>query len=103
MDFYETKKLYSTLSSILNKNGKIFVRAFSNNTYGYLTGKKISHNTFIPSVGHTGMGIQRFTSKSDIKKIYSNFDIIYLEKISRTLNSLKNKIEEWIIVLEKNA
>ena len=103
LDFDETIKLYSTLFSILKKNGKIFVRAFSNNTYGYLTGQKISHNTFIPSVGHTGMGIQRFTSKSDIKKIYSNFDIIYLEKISRTINSLKNKIEEWIIVLEKNA
>ena len=90
------------MDNICAKNGKIFVRAFSNNSYGYLTGKKISHNTFIPSVGATGMGIQRFTSKSDIKKIYSNYEVIYLEKISRTLNGLKNKIEEWIIVLKKN-
>ena len=103
LDFNETMILYQSLYKALNKKGKIFIRAFSNKSYGFSTGKKLSHNTFLPKVGNTKMGLQRFTSKSDIKKLYNNFDLIYLEKINRSINNLKDKIEEWIIVLEKNV
>ena len=103
LDFYETKKLYAKLFKSLKNNGKVFIRAFSTKSYGYGSGKKISHNAYKPKVGNINMGLQRFTSKSDINNLYKDFKIVYLEKITRTTNNLQNKIDEWIIILEKNV
>ena len=103
LDFEETNKLYTKLHKSLKKNGKIFIRAFSDKSYGYGSGINISHNAFIPKIGNTQMGLQRFTSKSDINKLYKKFEILYLEKITRTIDNLNNKIDEWIIILKKNV
>ena len=62
--------------------------------------EKISHNAYKPKVGNINMGLQRFTSKSD-NNLYKDFKIVYLGKITRTTNNLQNKIDEWIIILEK--
>ena len=37
-----------------------------------------------------------------IKRIYSNFKILNIDKVSRTYNNLFNNIEEWVISLKKN-
>ena len=51
--------------------GKIFLRTFSTNSYGYKTGKKIGLKTYVPSVRGVRMfGPHRFSSSSDIDKIF---------------------------------
>ena len=101
----EAKKLYFKLLKSLRKKGKIFLRTFSTNSYGYKTGKKIGPKTYIPLVKGVRMfGPHRFSSSSDIDKIFGKkYKILSKEVISRSINNIKNKIVEWIVEVEKNV
>lgn len=103
LDYKETKFLYEKLYHSLKNNGKIFLRTFAIGSYGYKSGKKISYNTFLPSVGNIKMGTQRFSSKRDINLILHKFEILSIEKIIRTINNSQDKIIEWIVVAKKNV
>ena len=90
--------LYKKLSYSLKKNGKIFLRTFSNKSYGFNTGKKIGYNLYLPKVGAVKMGPQRFSSSRDIDKIFkNNYKILKKEIISRTIHNRKDLISEWIV------
>lgn len=98
-------ELYKKLSHSLKKDGKIFLRTFSNKSYGFNTGKKIGYNLYIPKVGATKMGPQRFSSSRDIDKIFkNNYTILKKEIISRTIHNRKDLISEWIVeAIKKNV
>ena len=101
----ETKKFYTKILKSLRKKGKIFLRTFSTNSYGYKTGKKIGSKTYVPSVRGVRMfGPHRFSSSSDIDKIFNKkYKMVSKEVISRSINNMKNKIVEWIVEAEKNV
>ena len=101
----ETNKLYLQLVKCLRKKGKIFLRTFSTESYGYKSGKKVGHKTYIPSVKGVRMfGAHRFSSSNDINKIFKGkYKILSKEVISRTINRMKNKIVEWVVEAEKNV
>ena len=100
----QTIELYQRLSKSLKKKGKVFLRSFSTNSFGYKTGRKIDYNRYLPLVGAINMGPQRFSSSGDVNKIFKkNYKILSKEIISRTINGQKDKVLEWIVEVEKNV
>ena len=104
--FVDSKTIMNEIYRILKKNGVFISITFSTKTWGYGNGKKYKNekNTFVKvdkGALKNEYGLTRYSSKSDINKLYRQFKIIGIEKVSRTINNGENLIEEWVIINKK--
>tara|TARA_B100001540_G_scaffold317772_1_gene352767 strand:+ start:3769 stop:4434 length:666 start_codon:yes stop_codon:yes gene_type:complete len=98
LSYNDTVFFYNNIKKYLVKNSMVYLRTFATNSWGYKSGKKISYKRYITNEWSKDLGPQRFSSLKDIKNIFkSNYEIISIEKISRTVNNQKNCIIEWIV------
>jgi len=104
LNFEDTKKTYLESNRVLKSNGKLFIRTFSQGSYGDQTGKRISKDMWVTDKGNTlGKGPIRFTKKEDFdllfpKEIYAN-EVIEIIKESK--NDRNDWIIEWILEYKK--
>ena len=106
-DEKSTQKILSEVYRVLKNNGKFFSLSFGTKTSGYKLGKKLigDKNTFIDT--KTGAlrkdyKLIRYMDKKDINRIYQNFKIVSIDEINKTKKNGSIKIQEWIIVCQKN-
>ena len=65
---------------------------------------KINENEWIPSEGPMSLGeFLRLTPYNLIEKLFGEFKINEIEKLTRTSNQMENEIIEWLITCEKKS
>lgn len=93
-----SKRIYEELFRVTKPGGKMLSITFAPKTWGDGTGERVGHNAWIVSEGPmTGKGFVRFTEKDEIEGLVNGFKVENLELVTRTTNTLKNEIREWII------
>ncbi len=101
-DFEKSKAIIKTAFKKLKPKGRFFSITFAEGSWG-MEGEKIGHNAFLPKEGPmSNKGLSRFTSKSDIDKLYK-LDCSTVINIERQELHLANSkiIKEWLIEVEK--
>jgi ubiquinone/menaquinone biosynthesis C-methylase UbiE len=100
--YNDSKRIYTELSRVTKKGGKLFSQAFATGCWGDSTGKKVGHNAWIVSGGPLlNKGYARFTEYEEIKDLIGGFTISEIELLTRTSNSRQHEVREWIIIGEK--
>ena len=103
LPFQKRIYFYEKISKSLKKNGVIFMRTFSNKCILNIHEKIKANEFFEPKKILNGVGKINFLNKNNIFKIFNqNFKIIYLEEITRSLESQKFLISEWIVYAKKH-
>lgn len=102
----DTKIIINEIKRVLKPKGYFYSQSFSTNTDGYKNGiqyknEKLTFTSINKGVLKKENGIIRYLDLKTIKKLYGVLNIINIEKSTRTINFMKNKIEEWIIVCQK--
>lgn len=95
--------IYKETSRVLKPTGKLFVRTFSPDTYGYGTGVQIAADAFLCSEGPLkNLGYARFTQKHDLAYLLGpQIKILSCELLTITVDNQKHKVSEWIVQGEK--
>lgn len=99
-----SRKILTDIHRVLKPGGKFYSQTFAPETWGC---EKIVN---IP--GHFGCAVEegpllgkggvRITTESDIDFLYGGlFDVVSIDFLSRSVNSGKNVIKEWIILCTK--
>lgn len=95
--------LYAEIRRILKPGGKLFSTAFTPETTGFGTGKKLEENTYqsITEGAIAGHGIVHFTTDSEMRAILTDagFCNIVIEKLIYTDRG--NTISQLIITAER--
>ena len=88
---------------MLKKNGKFFIKTFSNLTWGCGTGEKKGHNAWNVSEGPLAyLGYGRFTTEDDLKILFNEPLILTnIEKSTITIDNRKKLIDEWVLTGKK--
>ena len=102
-DITSSKLIYREAARVLKVGGKLFSKAFAVGSWGWGTGEKLGHNAFLCNEGPLkGEGYTRFTDRSEIPDLLGPaFNLLSIEKLSRTLSNGRDEIIEWIIEAEK--
>ena len=96
--FIEACSIYARARASLKPGGKLFVRTFTQETWGFNTGTKLEKSSFECDEGPlAGKGFSRFTSKEDIPILLDGYQDISIEKHSYTMMGDKKLISEWIV------
>jgi ubiquinone/menaquinone biosynthesis C-methylase UbiE len=106
-NLFDTKLILSEINRVLKPKGLFFSQSFSTKTWGFgdgisLKNEKLTYTKINRGALKKENSIIRFLDLKSIKNTYSIFEIINIEKSSRTINNLENLIEEWIIICRKN-
>lgn len=102
MPFEKSCEIYSKVRAALRAKGKLFVRTFATETWGFNTGYKVDECTFECDEGPLAQkGISRFTTKSQIPLLLSGYQRISIEKTISTHLDESKIVAEWIIEAEK--
>lgn len=98
MPFDKALVVYEKARSSLKPGGKLFIRTFSNETWGFGTGKKIAENMYECDEGPlSGKGASRFTFEEEIPVLLRGFRNISIEKTSTSYMGQDKFIVEWLI------
>ena len=101
LPFVKSQQVYANAYRALKPKGKIFVRTFSTETWGYGTGQKIEDCMYECSVGPlANKGGSRFTEKQHIQSLLRDFDAISINETTYTLDEHKI-VAEWLIEATK--
>jgi SAM-dependent methyltransferase len=96
-------KIYREVWRVLRPHGRVFVRAFTDGSWGDKTGTRLEDGTWICGEGPAlGMGPSRFTKEAEIPMLLSGFTISSREVVSRTHENMRQQVREWIIYAEKD-
>ncbi len=100
---YENSKIiYKELARVAKKNGKLFLRTFSQDCWGDGTGNKGGRNAWAVSEGPLlDKGYARFTDLNEIPDLLSGFNLTEVELLTRTMGNRKHEIKEWLIMGER--
>lgn len=101
--YSRTKQVIELAFNKLKSGGKMLSITFADGTWGF-EGEEIEYHAVLPTEGPlSNEGFNRYTTKSDIAKLYklpcNNIINIERQELHR---SDKNIIKEWIIEIEKN-
>lgn len=94
------KVIHATLAEIdrvLKPGGRIYSKLWGRNTTGYGEGKKIEEGTYedIPTGPCKGMGLSHFFDQGEIQKVFSKFEILAIDVLTRTDSEKGHRIEEY--------
>ncbi len=97
------QKIISQVHRVLKPKGKFYSQFFGKGTLGFGTGEKIEEGTYKNvTIGEmNGMGLIHFTDSSEIKKLFSMFKEIKVERVDRTINNQNDLVQEYIIIAIK--
>ena len=106
-DFESSKIILKEINRVLKNKGSFLSITFGTKTWGYGNGKKYKNEPHTFKKIEKGAlkkdyGLVRFIDLKGIKKLYKDFHIEEIEKLTRTINNRRHKIEEWIITCIKN-
>jgi SAM-dependent methyltransferase len=100
--YEDSQKIYNELSRVTKPGGKLYCRTLAKDCWGDETGQQVGHHAWITTEGPTfNRGYCRFTDYDEITDLIKEFDIVEIELLSKTVNSLHDAVKEWIIVGEK--
>jgi len=95
-------EVYSEAARVLKKDGLIFVRTFSNGSWGDSTGKSLGYNAWECSEGASvGHGYARYSDLDDLPRLLERFEIQSTEQITRTEGNLSHSVKEWLVIARK--
>lgn len=101
-DFDASRRIYRELHRVARPGGKLFVRTFATGSWGDGAGKPIGRRQFVAESGPlAGKGPSRFTDESEIGELLGPWQVQDLNLITRSLDSQRNVIREWIVEAEK--
>lgn len=100
--FDNALSIYHEIARVTKSGGKLFSRTFAKGSWGDETGEKIGHNSYIVGEGPLlNLGLARFTDFGEIPLLLQDYQNIEVELLTRTYNSQKNSVKEWLITAEK--
>ena len=98
LPFLPACDVYSRARAALKPGGKLFVRTFAKETWGFHSGIKLDESTFVCEEGPlAGKGSSRFTAEEDIPVLLQGYHNISVEKTSYTLQNGGKVVAEWLI------
>lgn len=98
MPFDQSCEIYAKARAALKPGGKIFVRTFSTDTWGFQTGREIHDNMFECDEGPLAKkGASRFTLKEHIPTLLNGFQDLVIEKTTTTQMNEEKAVSEWLI------
>ena len=101
-DYEASKRIYAAAANVLKPGGLIFVRTFAAGSWGDGTGESLGHRAWRCAEGPiSGKGYARFTARDEIADLLSGFDLLSIEKISRTMDGGQKEVVEWVITGRK--
>ena len=102
MPFSQSCEIYQNVWRILKPGGKLFIRTFATDSWGYGSGRQIESDYYECTEGPlANKGYSRFTSESQIKILLSPFRQISIEKTSMSHLNQTREVVEWIIEATK--
>lgn len=97
-----SREIYARAKKALKIGGKLFVRTFTPETWGFSTGKKIDDYSFECREGPLeNKGISRFTPREHLNELLSGYVDLKIEKTTATLMNKKKVVAEWIVEATK--
>lgn len=101
--FDDAKKGINEIQRTLKKNGLVYLKLETTNSFEKKYGKKIGKNTFILTCDCEKNIIQHYFSKKEIKELFKNFTITNFEK-EEIFNEFNNNIilSRWHIIAKNN-
>ena len=98
LPFYQSVQIYSKAKSALKKGGKIFVRTFTPETWGFQTGTQLGDYFFECNEGPlANKGTARFTPREQIQELLNGYVDFKVEKTTTTLMNEQKVVSEWIV------
>ncbi len=102
VDLVRARDIYRRAHKSLKENGKIFVRTFTPETFGFKTGEKVDELTYYCDVGPlAGKGMSRFTTEGQIPFLFKEFSSINVNKTITTYSDANYPVSEWLITCSK--
>lgn len=103
-NFMDALSIYREARRVMIKGGCIYIRTFSEGSWGDGTGEQLGNNTWICSEGPLhGKGLARFTPIDEIPILLEGFENLRIEKVICTMEERQHSVEEWIITAERTA
>lgn len=102
-DLAVIKKTISEALRVLKPGGRFFSKCWGRNTTGYSPENCFEPGTIrnVPSGPCQGMGISHFFAEEEIRALYSQFNILNIDRILRTDFNQSVQIEEYLIECQK--
>ena len=98
MPFEQSVKVYGKAKSSLKQGGKIFIRTFAPETWGFQTGNQLDKYFFECKEGPlANKGAVRFTPREHIQLLLSGYINLTVEKTTTTLMNEQKIVSEWLI------
>ena len=97
-DFDTSCLIYREMHRVARPGAKLFVRTFATGTWGDGIGEPIGPRRFVADEGPlAGKGPSRFTAPEELTTLLTPWQIIDVEVITRSMESQREHIREWIV------
>jgi SAM-dependent methyltransferase len=97
-DFDDSRRIYQEMHRVTREHGKLFVRTFASGTWGDGSGQRLAPRRFIADAGPlAGKGPSRFSDREELPHLLAPWQLEEINCITRTLDSQRHAIHEWII------
>lgn len=97
-DFDDSCRIYREMHRVARPGGKLFVRTFATGTWGDGIGQQVGAQRYVADRGPlAGKGPSRFSRREDLSQLLAPWVISETELISRSVDSQRQHIREWIV------
>lgn len=102
LPFETSCQVYQQAKSLLKTGGRIFIKTFCDESWGYGTGKKVAEHMYECSEGPLeNKGGARFTKREQIPTLMQGYQDVRVEKTTMTHMDGCHCTAEWIIEAKK--
>jgi SAM-dependent methyltransferase len=97
-DDVESRAIYREMHRVTRPGGRLFVRTFAIGTWGDGTGEQLAARRWVAGAGPlAGKGPSRFTTLEELPELLGPWHILETNLITRTLDSRREAVREWIV------
>ncbi len=94
----ESRAIYREMHRVTRPGGRLFVRTFATGCWGDGLGEEVGSHRFVANAGPlAGKGPSRFTAFEELPALLEPWQIVEVNLATRTLDSQREAIREWIV------
>jgi len=100
--YEDSQRIYAEMARVTKEGGALFSRTFAKGCWGDETGEPAGRNAWIVAAGPLfNLGLARFTEYGEIPDLIKDFQINEIELITRSMESQRQTVKEWVITAIK--